>query len=212
MDIPSKEEIYASLEKRHGKEMQKKISEASAAVCGLGGLGSNIAVALARAGIGKLNLIDFDRVELSNLNRQQYTLRHIGMYKTQALKSILEEITPYIQIEINTVKLTDENMGKILSNQIIICEAFDDPVCKAALTNYVLDKLPGTYIVGASGMAGIGPANDIRTRKITDHFYICGDGISRLEDGTGLFSSRAMLCASHQAHAVLRIIAEKYNI
>ncbi len=212
MRIPSKEEIYSSLEQRHGTQVQKKICGASAAVCGLGGLGSNIALCLARAGIGRLCLIDFDKVDLSNLNRQQYTLRHIGMYKTEALRSIIKEISPYTQTEIHTVKLTEQNMDHILNNEKIVCEAFDDPVCKAMLTNYVLEQLPETYIVAASGMAGIGPANDIHTRKITDHFYICGDGISQLDEMQGLFSSRAMLCAAHQAHSVLRIITEKYDI
>ena len=83
--IPTKEEMLLALEERHGKELQSKFSKASVAICGLGGLGSNIAIALARAGIGKLILIDFDKVDLSNLNRQQYFVSQIGMYKTDAL-------------------------------------------------------------------------------------------------------------------------------
>ncbi len=210
--IPSKEEMYSALEKRHGSELQKKISESSVAVCGLGGLGSNIAVSLARAGIGRLHLIDFDKVELSNLNRQQYAIRHIGMYKTQALMDVLKEIAPYTEIETDTVKITEENINQLLKDEKIICEAFDNPVAKALLVNSVLEDQPESYIIAASGMAGIGPSNDIHTKKITDHFYLCGDCISQSDDVTGLFSSRAMLCAAHQAHAVLRIIAGKYDV
>ena len=210
--VPSKEEMYSALEKRHGPDLQKKISESSVAVCGLGGLGSNIAVSLARAGIGRLHVIDFDKVDLSNLNRQQYATIHIGMYKTQAIMSVLKEIAPYTEIQTDTVKITAENINQILGNEKIICEAFDNPVAKALLVNSVLEGLPHAYIIAASGMAGIGSPNYIRTKKITDHFYLCGDSITQADDDSGLFSSRAMLCAAHQAHTVLRIIAGKYEI
>ena len=97
--IPTKEEWMAARAKRHGAKLQSKFSSATVAVCGLGGLGSNIAVALARAGIGKLILIDFDRVDLSNLHRQQYKATQIGRYKTEALAENLREIAPYTEIE-----------------------------------------------------------------------------------------------------------------
>ena len=73
--IPTREEMEQAFKMRHGKELQEKFSSAVVAVCGLGGLGSHIAEALARAGIGKLILIDFDYVDVSNLHRQQYTGR-----------------------------------------------------------------------------------------------------------------------------------------
>ena len=85
----TKKEIRDALEERHSKEVQDKLSNASVAIAGLGGLGSNIAFALARIGVGHLHLIDFDKVDLTNLNRQQYFIRHIGMYKTDALKEEL---------------------------------------------------------------------------------------------------------------------------
>ena len=93
--IPTREEFYQALSDRHGAALQAKISAARVAVCGLGGLGSNIAIALARAGVGHLHLIDFDRVDITNLNRQQYFVRQMGLLKTDALKEILAEIAPY---------------------------------------------------------------------------------------------------------------------
>ena len=60
--------------------------------------------------------------------------------------------------------------------------------------------------MAASGMAGFGSANEIRTRRVSERFYLCGDGVSDVEDGIGLVSSRVMLCAAHQAHTVLRIL------
>ena len=108
--IPTKEEMYAALVERHGAELQKKLSEASVAVCGLGGLGSSIAFALARAGVGRLHIIDFDNVDISNLNRQQYFADQIGIPKTEALFVNLKRIAPYIEIKRDCVKLTEENI------------------------------------------------------------------------------------------------------
>lgn len=205
--IPTKEEMYRSLAARHGTEMQQRLANASAAICGLGGLGSNIAVSLARAGIGRLHLIDFDRVDLSNLNRQQYLPEQIGQYKTEALRKTLSRIAPYCELITDTVRLDADNILQILKDDPIICEAFDRADTKAMLVNTVLESFPDKYLVAASGMAGLDSANTIRTRRISKRFYLCGDGESDLADGAGLFSSRVMLCAAHQAHTVIRIIA-----
>ena len=210
--IPTKEEWIQALNERHGMAFQEKISSTTVAVCGLGGLGSNIAIALARAGIGKLILIDFDKVDISNLHRQQYKPCQIGMHKTEALQDILKEIHPYLETEIHTVRITEENAKKFLEDCDIICEAFDNAECKAMLTNFVLEKMPDKYIVAASGMAGLASSNTIHARKVSKRFYLCGDEVSDASDGIGLVSTRVMLCAAHQAHTVLRIIAEEYEV
>lgn len=211
MMFPTREEMYRALEERHGKEVQKKFTKASVAVCGLGGLGSNIAISLAHAGIGKLTLIDFDRVDISNLHRQQYRACQLGMNKTEALSANLREIAPYVELETHTVRITEHNIGELLCNSDIICEAFDQPEAKAVLVNGVMEYFPDKYLVAASGMAGFASANTIRTRRITSHFYLCGDGVSDVADDIGLVSSRVMVCAAHQAHMVLRILANKYE-
>ncbi|MEE1318756.1 MAG: thiamine biosynthesis protein ThiF [Ruminococcus sp.] len=207
--IPTREEMIKALEERHGKELQKKFSASTVAVCGLGGLGSNIALSLARAGIGRLILIDFDRVDISNLHRQQYKASQTGRFKTEALCENLKEIAPYIEFQTHTVRITESNIEKLLKDADIICEAFDNAEVKAMLTNTVLEKMPDKYLVAASGMAGLGSANNIKTRIITKRFYLCGDEVSDIKDGIGLVSSRVMLCAAHQAHTVLRILANE---
>lgn len=209
--IPTKEEMQQALEERHGKELQKKFSSGKVAICGLGGLGSNIAISLARAGVGKLILIDFDRVDISNLHRQQYRVSQIGQNKTRALAAILREAAPYIEVVIHTVRITEENMEELLREVDIICEAFDRAEEKAMLVNGVLEKMPEKYLVAASGMAGLASANSIQTHRVTKNFYLCGDGTSDISDGMGLVSSRVMVCAAHQAHMVLRILADKYE-
>ncbi len=207
--IPTREEMQAALEGRHGRERQKRFSAATVAVCGLGGLGSNVAVSLARAGIGRLILIDFDRVDVTNLHRQQYKASQVGRPKTEALAENLLEIAPYIILVTHTERITESNYTDLLRDADIVCEAFDNAEAKAMLVNRVLETMPEKYLVAASGMAGFGPANRIRTRKITKRFYLCGDEVSDVSDGIGLVSSRVMLCAAHQAHTVLRILADE---
>lgn len=210
--IPTKDEMFSALTRRNGEALQKKFSSATVAVCGLGGLGSNIAFSLARAGIGKLILIDFDRVDITNLNRQQYKAAQIGRFKTDALLENLKEIAPYIKTECHTVRINKENALSLLEKADIICEAFDNAECKAMLTDTVLENMPNKYLVAASGMAGMGSTNSIKTKRITKKFYLCGDGVSDVNDGIGLVAPRVMLCAAHQAHTVLRILAEEFEV
>lgn len=209
--IPTKAMIQKALEERHGPYLQSKFSSATVAVCGLGGLGSNIAVSLARAGIGKLILIDFDNVDVSNLHRQQYKASQVGMSKTKALTENLLEIAPYIKIETHCKKIEENYIETLLRDADIICEAFDKAEEKAMLVNSVIEKFPEKYLVAASGMAGIGSPNSIKTRKVTKKFYLCGDEKSDVADDIGLVSSRVMLCAAHQSHTVLRILAGEYE-
>ena len=209
--IPTKEEWYRALSERHGEKLQKNFESATVAICGLGGLGSNIAFALARAGIGKLILIDFDSVDITNLHRQQYKANQIGMSKTEALKENLLEIAPYVTIETNSVRIAEDNAKELLQKADVICEAFDDAECKAMLVNLVLEKMTEKYLVAASGMAGIGSANTIQTRRISKRFYLCGDGTSDVQSEGSLVATRVMLCAAHQAHTVLRILTEQFE-
>lgn len=211
-NAPSKAEFYQALNGRHGEALQQRFCSARVAVCGLGGLGSNIAISLARAGIGQIHLIDFDKVDLTNLHRQQYAVRQLGLYKTDALKETLAAISPYTSLRADTVRVTEDNLKELLAADSIICEAFDCPQAKAMLVNGVLEAFPDKYIVAGSGMAGLGPANRIRTRRITSRFYLCGDESSDVSESGALFSSRVMLCAAHQAHTVLRILAGEPDV
>ncbi|MCR5613471.1 thiamine biosynthesis protein ThiF [Treponema sp.] len=204
---PTKEEFYKAQCARHGEELQKKLSETTVAVAGLGGLGSNISISLARLGIGKLILIDFDKVDVTNLHRQQYKACQVGMNKADALAENLHEINPYIELETHVEKITSDNAVSLLGGADIVCEAFDNAQNKAMLVETVLTKLDGIYIVSGSGMAGINSANDIVTKKISEKFFLCGDRTSDVATSKGLFAPRVMLCASHEALMVLRIIA-----
>ena len=205
--IPSREVMREALNIRHGEELQNKISAARVAVCGLGGLGSNIAIALARAGVGHLHLIDFDRVDLTNLNRQQYAVGQLGQYKTDALRETLSLIFPYCDVTCDTIQVTEENLPDLLKTEDYICEAFDRAEAKAMLVSGVLEHFPEKYLVAGSGLAGLGSANTIQTRRVSQRFYLCGDGTSDSSVGLGLVASRVLVCAAHEANMILRLIA-----
>ncbi len=209
--MPTAEEMAKALEERQGKGLQDQFSRATVAICGLGGLGSNIAIALARAGVGQLILIDFDRVEITNLHRQQYKAVQVGREKTDALAENIREIAPYIHLQTHTAEITPENGARLLAGADVVCEAFDRAEAKAMLANTVLTALPEAFLVASSGMAGLGSANLIKTRQVGRRFYLCGDEISDVAGGIGLVSSRVMLCAAHQAHMVLRILAKEFT-
>lgn len=204
--MPTCEEMLAALEMRQGVDAVRKLQAATVAVCGLGGLGSNIAISVARAGVGKLILVDFDCVDVTNLHRQQYKACQVGLPKPDALLANLKEIAPYTEYETHFEKVTAENAATLLANADVVCEAFDNAEAKAMLVNAVLETMPQKFLVAASGMAGFEGGNTIRTRKITDKFYLCGDGVSDVVDGIGLVAPRVMLCAAHQALTAVRLI------
>ena len=191
--------------KRNVKGISEKLKKAKVCILGLGGLGSNVAVLLARSGIGYLKLVDFDIVEASNLNRQQYRISHIGIKKTEAIKTIIKEINPFVEVKTLDIKVDRENILSVVGDVEIIVEAFDRAETKAMAIEELLingDKI----LVSASGMAGLGSANEIITRKVRDNFYLVGDNYSDYEEYSGIMSTRVMICAAHQANIVLRII------
>lgn len=207
-EIPSREELQKALLSRCTREEVEKLSESRVAVAGLGGLGSNTAVFLARAGIGHLHLIDFDKVDITNLNRQHYFISHLGRYKTEALKEQLLQINPWLDIETSCEEVREENIQRLFQNADIICEAFDRPENKAMLVNGCLELFPEKILVCASGMAGWGRSNDIITRQVGRNFYLCGDETSGIEKGEGLIAPRVALCAAHEANLIIELILQ----
>ncbi len=186
-----------------------KIKNAKIGIAGLGGLGSNIAVSLARAGLGNLVLVDFDIVEHSNLNRQYYFLNHIGMYKTNALKNIIKNINPQVSIETKTVKIKENNVVELFKDVDILAEALDKPEEKAMLINNFLKNFKDKKVIAASGISGYHSSNSIKTKKIFNNLYIVGDDVSKKEP---FLAPRVAIAANHQANIILRLIIGKENV
>lgn len=202
---PTQTEISAALGKGLTSAQLDALHSAHIAVVGLGGLGSNIAVALTRLGVGHLYLYDFDKVELSNLNRQYYFLGDIGKYKADALVAHLRQINPYADFHAQVVRVTPENIPELLGDCELICEALDAAESKAMLVSSVLSTWPDKRLIAGSGLAGFGPASAITSKRISKNFYLCGDNTSDFHD-LPLCGARVALCAAQQALLVARII------
>lgn len=188
-----------------GRGINGILNDAVVGIAGIGGLGSNAAVALARMGIGRLVLADYDIVDESNLKRQHYMIRHLGMKKAHAIKQIIGEINPQVHIESHDVYVDGCNAPEIFKDADIVIEAFDVASCKAELVNSILGNT-GKKVIAASGLAGYGPANSIVTRRVTERLYIVGDGVSGLSEGEKLLASRVAIAANHQANLAVRIL------
>jgi sulfur carrier protein ThiS adenylyltransferase len=205
-EIPSTEELESLMMARHTPGIHEKIKASVVGIAGLGGLGSAIAIALARIGVGKLILVDFDVVEPSNLNRQQYFVHQVGMPKVEALQKNIAIINPYVKIEIYLEKLDRNNVEKIFKETEVVVEAFDRAEEKAMLINAVSEKMPDKYIVAASGVAGYGDNNEIKTVRFSSKIFIVGDQKTAAQPGIGLMAPRVGIAAHHQANMVLRIL------
>jgi sulfur carrier protein ThiS adenylyltransferase len=205
-EIPSREALEALMAARHTPGIHEKLRQATVGIAGVGGLGSAVAIALARIGVGTLILSDFDVVEPSNLNRQQYFVDQIGMTKVEALADNLARINPYVAVHQHACRITPGNLGKIFGAVDVMVEAFDRADQKAMLATHFGKQFPGTPIILATGLAGHMPSNTILTRKMGKSMVIVGDLTTAAAPGTGLMAPRVGIAAHHQANAVLRIL------
>jgi sulfur carrier protein ThiS adenylyltransferase len=163
-------------------------------------------MALARVGVGTLILVDFDVVEPSNLNRQQYFARQIGMPKVEALQENISKVNPYVRILSCHEKLDRNNVELIFKEADVVVEAFDRAEEKAMLINVISEKMPDKYVVAASGVAGYGDNNEIKTVRFSSKIFIVGDQKTAAQPGIGLMAPRVGIVAHHQANTVLRIL------
>jgi sulfur carrier protein ThiS adenylyltransferase len=205
-EVPSPEEFECLMMSRHTPGVHQKIRRSVVGIAGAGGLGSAVAIALARVGVGTLILVDFDIVEPSNLNRQQYFVDQIGMLKVEALRDNLSRINPYVKIKIFTEKIDPDNVKRLFGEAQVVVEAFDRADQKAMLMNAISEKMPETYIVAASGVAGYEGNNEIQTTRFSSRVFIVGDQKTEARPGVGLMAPRVGIAAHHQANLVLRIL------
>jgi len=183
------------------------LRKSSVGIAGAGGLGSNVAIALARAGVGRLVIADYDKVEPSNLNRQQYFLDQVGERKVEALRENLLAINPYSLYEIHDVRVTRRNAAAIFGRVDVLVEAFDKAEAKEMLIEASLSKFPGRPIVAASGLAGYGGNRRVHTRRL-GNLYICGDESSQCPKGISPMAPRVALVAAMQANLVVELLVK----
>ena len=197
---------YEQLTARNAPQLKGKLKKAVVGIAGCGGLGSNAAIALARIGIGKLILVDFDVVDPTNLNRQQYFINDIGKRKVDALEEQLRRLNPFLQVKKHHEKVTTANVKTIFKEAHIVVEAFDKVSEKAMLVKAFAGNLfKGKYLVTASGLAGYRSANTIKTKKLSTNIFVCGDNKTDFMT-EGVMAPRVMIAAGHQANKVVEII------
>jgi sulfur carrier protein ThiS adenylyltransferase len=205
--MESPKSFLNGLTAKNNRGITEKLSKTVVGIAGCGGLGSNIAVALTRIGIKKLILVDFDKVELSNLNRQYYFIDDLGKNKVDALYEILKRINPHIELETHCIKLDNKNLSSIFSEAFIVAEAFDAVSAKSMIIDYFLGLVnENKYLVCGSGMTGISSSNLISTKKLNEKIYISGDFISEPNEKEGLMAPRVNIAVGHQANMIVRLI------
>ena len=188
------------------EDSRPALRRAKVAIIGCGGLGSNVAAMLVRSGIGELTLIDFDRVEEDNLNRQMFFRDDIGRLKSEALADILRRIDPAVRLGVVVERVTAGSLVALVQDADVIVEAVDTAGDKAMIVNTCTTELPETPLVTVSGLAGSDSANRIVTERIADNVYLVGDLESDVRSGLTLYASRVMVAAAHEAHAVIRVL------
>lgn len=205
---PKADEMEALLVARHTPRVHQRMKEATVGIAGLGGLGSTVSIALARMGVGKLILADYDVVEPSNLNRQFYFVDQIGMAKTEAMSRILKDINPYVSVILHRIELNRSNIPDIFGNVDVVVECLDRAEDKAMILEVIGESLSETYVVGASGLAGYGDSNSIRTWRVGDRLFIIGDLEKSAGPGQGLMAPRVGIAAYHQANLVVALLMD----
>ena len=181
----------------------ERLRKATVGIAGCGGLGSNAAAALARAGVGKLILADPDSVELSNLNRQHFFQSDIGRVKVEALADHLKAYNPEIELILHELELTPENTPGIFGEADILIEAFDRAESKRWLIETWCGAFPDKPIVCGSGLSGFGNTNALKVHS-AGHIHCCGDEESDMS--MGLCAARVGTVANMEANVAIELL------
>lgn len=195
-----------TLFKRNVSGMTERLSRSVIGIAGCGGIGSNVAVSLVRAGAGKLIIADFDIIECSNLNRQYYFIDEAGKSKVLTLKRRLELINPECTVIAHEKKLRREDVETLFSEADIMIEAFDHAESKQWLIEEWASLYPNRPVISGNGLSGYGNFDSIKVRK-AGNIYFCGDGESSMEEG--LCSARVAIVSNLQANLAIEILMNK---
>lgn len=180
-------------------------------IAGAGGLGSNCAVSLARTGVGKIIVADFDVVSRGNLNRQYYFEDQIGMPKAKALKMNIFRIDPHIRVKVNCVKVTPENIHELYDEVDVLIEAMDLDSEKRIFLESALELWPERPLIAGNGMAGWGNTDSLKITQYAN-LYICGDSVSAVSEDMPPLSPRVNIVANMQANIALDILMKDFDI
>lgn len=190
-------------------QIRKILSKKTVGIAGAGGLGSNCAAALARVGIGKIIICDFDVISKDNLNRQYYFFEQIGQKKVFTIEENILYINPKVKVESHDIKLEPQSIIRLFRHCNVIVEAFDLAEMKQMIIETVLSELPEIPLITGIGMAGWGNSNILKVRKV-DNLYICGDEKSEIAEDLPPLAPRVGIVANMQANTVMEILLNNY--
>lgn len=190
------------------QELRAFLADKTIGIAGAGGLGSNAAVALARIGLGKIIVADFDIIESSNLNRQYYFNDQVGQAKVHALKENINRIDTSISVITHHIKLNENNLFTIFDTPDVLIEAFDRADQKQMIIETTLSLRPELPLVVGLGMAGWGKSNQIKVRQ-EGQLYICGDEVSEIDENLPPLAPRVGMVANMMANVALAILMNK---
>ena len=192
---------------RHDPDVLMVLRRSAVGLAGAGGLGSNVAVALVRAGIGKLIVADFDRLEVSNLNRQQYFWSQVGRVKVEALAENLRRIHPFTDVTTHHVRVTPKNVARLFAGADLLVEAFDRADQKQMLVEAWIAAFPDRPVIVASGLSGYGGNRRIRQRR-AGNLYLIGDESSEPSPGVSPMAPRVGVVAHMQANLAVELLVK----
>jgi sulfur carrier protein ThiS adenylyltransferase len=187
------------------QEIRDKLKTKTVGIAGCGGLGSNCAVALARVGIGKLVIADFDKIEESNLNRQYFFRDQIGKIKSDTLKENIERINPDVKIISHPVFVDESNFANIFKECDLIIEAFDRPESKEMIVKAMSKLFPDKMLIMGIGISGWSHNDSIKEIRY-ENLIICGDQASEVSNENPPLAPRVGIVANMQANVALEIL------
>jgi sulfur carrier protein ThiS adenylyltransferase len=190
-------------------QIRSHLSKCVAGIAGSGGLGSNCAIALARCGVGKLVICDYDIIEPGNLNRQYYFADQVGRFKAEALRENILKIDSSIDVVAHREKINQNNIVRLFGGCDIIVEALDRAETKQMFIETAQILLKGIPLIAGSGLAGWGHSELLNSRKIDDTLYVCGDETSEESEETPMLAPRVAIVANMQANIVIDLLLKK---
>lgn len=185
--------------------LRNRLKARTVGIAGAGGLGSNAAAALARAGIGGLVIADFDVVQEPNLDRQFYFLDQVGKLKVEALAENLRRIDPSCRVEIHPVRLDPDSAERIFRDCDLVIEALDSAEAKAMLIGTLLTRHPEKPLVAASGLAGWGRTNDMEASRMGG-LSVVGDQRTGISPEMPPLAPRVFIAAGMEANEALEML------
>ena len=199
--------------KKIGLAGQKKILSANVLIVGMGGLGCPVLTYLAASGVGKIGIVDFDKIEISNLNRQTlFSSKDIGKYKVNQAKKAINKINKKIKIISFKKKITFKNIKKILSSFDIICDGTDNYNSRYLINDYCVKNKKILISSAISKFDGQLMKFDFKKKGPCYRCFMPSPPDNENNCQTdGIFSPVAGIMGSLQANEVLKCILNTKN-